>query len=159
MTVLDKPICEDVRAEAGKKYAWAMNTTNSNTMSFDAQRAHEHNLQCTANERSHHLRRWLSLATALLITLTLLMLLELRISGTATAAHVNPRSAPQRISAAEPASRATITAAAAEIMQPNAFESATHSAGLFPVVPHRFPDAEHGTEGATTTTGTLFIVQ
>lgn len=136
-----------------------------NKMSFDVQHAYEHSLQRSAasqrpaNERSHQLRRWLSLTTALLMALTLLVLLELRISGTATAAPVVTLSELQVIRTAEPASRATTTAAAAEIMQPSAFESATHSAGVFSMVPHRFPNAEQGTEGATTTTGTLFIVQ
>lgn len=136
---------------------------HSNKLSFDAQRAYEHSLKCTttsqrtANKRSHQLRRWLILTTALLAALTLLVLLELRISGTATAAPIDTRSKPQVMRTAQPASRATT--AAVEITQPSAFESATHTAGVFPVVPHRFPEAEQGTEGATTTTGTLFIVQ
>ena len=56
-----------------------------------------------------------------------------------------------------PHARVAVTMPEADRLPLWAYESDRHDTGVYPVIPHQVPDAALGTEGATNTTGTLFV--
>jgi hypothetical protein len=138
---------------------------------FDRQREIERALRCRAvhketttsdgSLRQHHL---LIPMLVLLGALAGVHVLALWNGGRAAVAHAaafaaEPRPVPALLHTPPHGLVAVAMPAAADRVTVWAYESDTHVTGVYPAVPHQFPDAALGTEGATNTTGTLFVAR